>query len=436
MRPMSGRPAAEPLRVLYVTTLFPYPPTSGGEVRSFAQLRIIASMADELTVASLTEDPVAPEVLSELQSELSRSGCDVRVLPPVRHPVHLRENLPALGLVAARRALLRRPYVLVKWRSRPMSRLLHDLLAHEEFDLVYLDGLGSAEYLGDLRARSQAAIVVEERNVETDFYEQMSMRQRGVLARLVRWEAGATAAAEARILAGVDAVVSISDRDRGELERLAAGHGRTAAPIVTVPVLADPQPVERSRAPRFGFLGTLSWDANRRGLDRFCQNVWPLVRARVPDAQLVIAGRGLGRSADGELDVPEAWQQPGVVTIGEIDRPRDLYEQVCAVVAPTEGGSGVRIKLIEAFVAGVPVVTDADGARGLPIVDEQEAAIARDDTDFAGRLVRIATDPAYGDRLVGAALDYLEEHHGADRATSAMRTVLERATGRMRTPTR
>jgi hypothetical protein len=57
---------------------------------------------------------------------------------------------------------------------------------------------------------------------------------------------------------------------------------------------------------------------------------------------------------------------PRVDAIGPVGRVEDFYADVDCVVAPVDGGSGMKCKLAEAALSGRPVITTELGARGYP----------------------------------------------------------------------
>jgi glycosyltransferase involved in cell wall biosynthesis len=94
------------------------------------------------------------------------------------------------------------------------------------------------------------------------------------------------------------------------------------------------------------------------------------------------------------------------------------------MVAPVFGGSGVRIKLLESFRAGVPVVTTPDGAAGLDVEDGRELFVAKDAETFAARVTLLARSPELQARLRQAGYAYLERAHAPTVAQAVMRQAL------------
>jgi glycosyltransferase involved in cell wall biosynthesis len=171
------------------------------------------------------------------------------------------------------------------------------------------------------------------------------------------------------------------------------------------------------------YVGSLAWHPNVQGLDWFCRDVWPILRERAPELTLNIIGSGLPL-AEGKPVVPQAWRARGIVTHGFVADLAPFEARAAAMIAPISGGSGVRIKLLEGFRAGLPVITTRAGAAGLPLETDRELLIADDPRVFAEETLSVVRDPARATRLRDAAYTYLDAHHSIAVAQQAMRRAL------------
>ncbi len=406
------------MKVLYLTTEFPWPATSGGTVRSSSQLRTLAAVPDvsDIVVLSVSETPVAADRLAALAAAVPKA----RVLPPVFHPVHLFDHPAYVPKVLALRAL-GIPYLAGKWDSRALRRAVAAQLSAADIDVVYLDHLGMARYLPDLaQYRPKLRVVLEQHNVESDFFRKFADAQSGLRRIVAVIESRCAERFEREAMRSVDAVVAIS-RDDAERFRDMAGVSAQVVPVVTSFSRRERLHPEK---PQFCYVGNLRWRPNREGLDWFCREVWPLLRQRLPDATFEIAGIGLHRDPQGKPIVPEAWSVDGVETVGFLEDLEPLYERSIAILAPVMGGSGVRIKLLESFGAGMPVVTTPDGAAGLPLAHDEQLLIASDPATFAEQAERLARSKALRSRLSRAAFDFLEAEHSRQAAVAVMEGVL------------
>jgi glycosyltransferase involved in cell wall biosynthesis len=407
------------MRVLFSAPDFAWPPVRGGHVRVLSQLRVLTSLpeVESVRVFWLREDPLAWRECESLERAMPKLG----VARPIFHPIHLRRHPRYIPRVAWLRVAHRVPYIAGKWESPTVRRALSAELRAGRFDAVWLGALGTARYLPLIRKLApRARVVLDGHNVESDIWREFTRRQRGVKRVLAENEWRATRRFERDVLRAVDAVGAISDDDaRGyrELAGVQAHHVPQVVSFVRRPAAASP-------GPKVCFVGTLSWHPNLLGLDWFCREVWPLVRGRLSDATFEIAGSGLPISSDGVAVVPSAWRADGVTTLGFVPDLTPLYERSAVTVAPILEGSGVRMKLLEAFQNGVPVITTPEGARGLAIENGREAFVERDPARFAARVIEVATSARLQEQLRAAGYDYLQRHHGVAPAQRVVRTLL------------
>ena len=137
-----------------------------------------------------------------------------------------------------------------------------------------------------------------------------------------------------------------------------------------------------------------SWPANLRAL-RQLLDAWPTVRERVPGSQLVVAGRG--STAIGAA--------PGVRVIGEVASTVDAMSEAAVLAFPCPPTSGPKLKVLDAFAAGLPVATTPAGVEGLAVPADA---------------VSVATGDAYTDALVAVLGDPQLRAQMAERARGAV----------------
>ena len=131
----------------------------------------------------------------------------------------------------------------------------------------------------------------------------------------------------------------------------------------------------------------LSRDENEQSARWLLDEVWPRVRARLPQATLRLVGSGAGEGL-----VARVADTPGVALAGFVDDLPGEYAVAAVAVVPVRQGGGVRFKTIEALVHGVPVVTTALGAEGVG-GEALFAGLTDDPAAFADALVAVVSDP-------------------------------------------
>jgi GT2 family glycosyltransferase len=162
------------------------------------------------------------------------------------------------------------------------------------------------------------------------------------------------------------------------------------------------------------FVGSFRHLPNREAVDWFIRHVLPLVRARMPEARLVLVGS----------DPPPIHSLPnrgeGIELVGFVPDVRDALNKYAVFVCPILAGSGMRVKLLEAFAAGIPVVSTRIGAEGLAEVDGDVCALADDPAQFAASVVRLLQTPEEAQGLATRARRNVEEHFDMDVLTSRL----------------
>jgi O-antigen biosynthesis protein len=135
------------------------------------------------------------------------------------------------------------------------------------------------------------------------------------------------------------------------------------------------------------FVGSFRHEPNRIAVDWFVKRVLPLILEKQPAARLVIAG------SDPPPPHVYGGASASLEMLGYVDDVREPLARYALFVCPILSGSGVRVKLLEAFSAGIPVVSTFVGAEGLARKDGEVCALADDPAHFAARVLELFEDP-------------------------------------------
>lgn len=211
--------------------------------------------------------------------------------------------------------------------------------------------------------------------------------------------------AERRAAALARAMFVCSQVDLAYLGRMGfPGTVRMVPNAVTLPL----HPPGLAPAPTLLFLGGYSYAPNRSAAERLITLIWPLIRARRPDARLIVAGKSA------ELIPSFAAKPDGVEFAGFVADLEALYARARVIACPITAGSGTRLKLLEAAAYGKPMVSTTIGAEGLAFRDGNEILIRDDDAGFAEACLALFDDDALAARLGCAARGVVAETYDID----------------------
>ena len=158
------------------------------------------------------------------------------------------------------------------------------------------------------------------------------------------------------------------------------------------------------------FLGSFRHIPNAEALDWFLQGVLPRVLERRACARLIVIGsdppprHSLPHSSDAAIELR-----------GFVENVREPLERYAVFICPILSGSGVRVKLLEAFASGIPVVSTRLGAEGLASEDGDICSLADDPDGFADRIVQLFDHPDQA-----AAMAKRARHHVVEKRDMAV----------------
>ncbi len=212
-----------------------------------------------------------------------------------------------------------------------------------------------------------------------------------------RWAAWSLARLEKRLLPACERVFVCSETDRARLAERHAG-------VRVLPNIARvPESEERGvGAPagtgfRFLFIGTLGYAPNQEALFWLGTEIWPKLGKRGA-AGLVVAGHGQPGAAKTWLETT-----PGVEFLGSVARSADAFARADALLVPLRAGGGTRLKILEAFARGRPVVSTALGIEGIEAQSGTHYLRAETTDEFVLQAECLIRDPDLVARLAEAA---------------------------------
>lgn len=269
-------------------------------------------------------------------------------------------------------------------------RLVPDLWAEVQsqrrpFDVVLVSRPHNYEHVAT-RLRSALPAVPIAYDAEALFHRRLRLE-----AALQPTAASAEAAlraevVERKIAAEADHLLAISDH---EAEVLADFAGDPSLVTVRAPFAWSVRSTGPPFGSRSGAVFVSGWLAgegspNADGMRWFADDVLPFALAELPWLEVRVTG------ADPPPSVARL-ASTAIRFVGEVDLDQ-LHDQARVAIVPLRVGAGVKLKVVDALCAGVPVVATSIGAEGLPAAAKAALDIEDDPAAFAHRLVRLLTD--------------------------------------------
>jgi len=330
------------------------------------------------------------------------------------HSVMMSRSRLRDALELVRSTMTGQPFLIGRDDIAAMRRRLEELTSRRRFDAIHADQLWMAQYAlmvcEDSWQSEKPLTVLDQHNAVYLIPERLAA---GTSNRLKRYifakEAHNMARYEVETCKKFERVIWVTEQDRAALSSLANGQGSFMDDPV-IPISVDPQTTETvmrsNQARRVTFLGGMHWPPNAEGISWFSREVWPLVRQAEPDATLTVIGKNPPASI-GQFN----GQSGNVEVTGYVSEITPFLSETAAFVVPLHAGGGMRVKILDAWNRGLPVVSTSIGAEGLQYVDGENLLLADSAEEFAQAVISLLREPALADALSAAGRKTIKESY-------------------------
>lgn len=318
------------------------------------------------------------------------------------------------------------PYNMWKYRTEEFKEQLIDIVARERPDFIVCEHLHTAQY-GRVLKKSypDIPIILREHNVEYIILRRMARSFRNPIKRLIyAHQANRLQKYEKIALEWVDQVVSLSATDAAMLNRMRPD---LLQPVEMLsPTITGPDKVKKTfmdgSVLRLLHFAAMESPANQEGLHWFLDAVLPILRSLNIRFRLSIFGKGMP-------DWVARYAAEDVMVRGFVENVEDAYADADLALVTVQAGSGVRIKILEHAIWGVPIVSTRVGAEGL--VDSLESGVSVCDSaeEYANVISRFANDPARLYEMSKRGRTWVMNHYSETSTARSILSLVNRVKG-------
>ena len=372
-------------RVLFVSPYSIAPPTHGGAVFMYYMLRQLARWCEVHVI-----------VMLDTEGERGSNEELKQFCASVEYVVRAASREPHLASI--------RPHAVQEFHTHQTEWLVERQTLLHQIDVIQLEYTALGQYAQRYRNLGCALF-------EHDVYFQSIARSLQFVRSPVdkikaRFEYLRALRFELRLLPRCDHIQVCTLENKAYLESFLPSLGpRIEAGLrAGIDTSLYPYPAGARRPFTLLFLGSFRHTPNQIAMEWFTQQVMPYILRLEPRARLVVAGS----------DPPprHAFGGPAesVELLGFVPDIQPLLSSCALFVCPIRNGSGVRVKLLEAFASGIPVVSTTLGAEGLAREDGEFCALADDAEGFAVRVAGLLADTDAAAAMAERARREVEEN--------------------------
>lgn len=397
------------MRILFITTQFPYPLDNGGKIGAFNGLNVLSDY--EVHLLSFSEQD---EYIENGQRFLSEKFPSLMIEKVIHQDIHIKNNLFKLAHAILKSYLGSAPYMITKFENKEMYKAIDEVLMDKYFDFIFIDYLNMnnyGEYIRNKHRDKFGKYILKDHNIEYEIFKQTSDKYpwyKRILTDPI-WKK--TKEYEERSVRNADIVFSVCDENT---EYFKAFNNNSYSMKPTLDMKLVKTRVKHNH--KMLYIGNLSWGANLDGLKWFVSGVMPLIKSKYSDAELAIVGSGNAENPFSDL--------PEIKWIGFVEDITKIYDEYEVFIVPLFEGSGIRIKILDAFNYEIPVVSTSLACNSIGCIDGDHIMIADTEEEFAGKVITLLEDDALRKSLISKAKSLLETEYTLEVRKSEVRRIL------------
>jgi glycosyltransferase involved in cell wall biosynthesis len=377
-------------RLLFFSPISPLPVDRGDKNRIFHLLLLLRDLADVRLVCLQRDWDTQVNDWSSLE------GVQIRLLPVGKVEVMLQGIRDILSF---------RPYMAFRFGLDRIIEQVHQEVVDFQPKIFWGTNISSLPFL---HSAKEIRCVLDMVDSPAQYF-QMTVSSSGVkwtsrLQSFLQWRIKEY---EELALKECDCVLISTRRDKEYLHRV---HGESEKILVVencIPgdLMKNHWHYDPERPPTILFVGNMTYSPNISGIRYFAKQVFPKVKALIPQVELVLCGNGSSALVE-KFNLSES-----IRALGFVDDLVSLYLKSSVVVVPVPVAGGTSYKMLEAMALGIPIVASPEAALVGEMTPGNELLVGDTDESFASQVVSVLQDSLQAGKLSDQGKAFISAHH-------------------------
>jgi len=395
------------MKILMITPYLPYPPSDGGQVRSYALIKRL-SKRHEITLVCFTRVHNTEDQVKHMQQFCRK------VMVFERGKAWTIPNVLRTGLSLY-------PFLVSIYHTPGIKENLEREIREGNYDLIHAETFYVMPYLPEIHPPT---VLVEQTIMSRVFSHYVETEKRWWLKPLMLIDVAKISYWEKYFWRKTDRLVAVSGEDATVMKK--------SLPDVTVDVVPngigeDFENIRQNTHYNRTILyqGNYKWIQNWEAVHILATQVFPLIKKSLKDARLCISGQFITdniralKGADIDINELKDDDNRGVV---------DAYAKSGLLLAPIYGPGGTRLKILAAMASMIPVVTTPLGAEGYGAVDGESILVGATPQEMAEKSIKILRDKKLYEKIARNAKKLVESKFTWGPITSHLESIYQEMT--------
>ena len=362
------------MKILMLTPYLPYPPSSGGQVRSYNLLKNLGKKHKVVLVALIKNDQ-EKKFIKKLEK-----FCEKIYVCKRSESAWTLENV-------VKSVFGPYPFLVVRNFSHPAKDLVFNLIKKNNFDLIHAETFYVMPHL----PKTDIPIILVEQTIEYQVYQHFVNTLSFFflkpffyfdILKLKFWEKNYWKKA--------NIVVAVSQKDKQKMLALLP-----SLKIKIIPNGAGEDLIEIFKKKKivkksiFLYLGNFAWLQNVEAANILAKKIFPEIKKKITNAVCYIAGQKAHEKI-------HHLQKYGIKIIDikhfDINKVKEIYSDASIFLAPIQGPGGTRLKILGAMAAGLPIISSKVGVEGLKVKHGENVLVAQNENEFVNNAIKLLHD--------------------------------------------
>jgi len=393
------------MKILWVSHLVPYPPKAGVLERAYHLVKEL-SRHHEIHLLCLIQKsllaPYYPTVDGGLEEARRALGAFCASVEFYDIPKENRKlGKPRLAVESLFRL---HPYTLNWLKSPEFSQALSKALDTVDFDVVHFDTISLAPFV---ELCAGVPYVFDHHNIESHMLLRRAHNETQPLKKAYFFQEGIRLRHyERRYCQQASLNITCSQVDARHLRGLSPAIKTAVIPNGVDVGYFSPDRPHKGGSPRLLFLGTLDWYPNRRAVEFIAEQIWPLLKERIPEVRIDIIGANPPQQI-----LALSRSDPDFVVHGFVDDIRSYLNNAAAFLCPIADGGGTKLKILDALAMELPIVSHPLACEGINVTDGIDVLFAQRAPEYVEAITRLLNNPAMAASLGKAGRQLIQTQY-------------------------
>jgi len=396
------------MKILMLTPYVPYPPSSGGQIRTLNLLKYL-SKNNQITLVCLYKNHEEKKYIKDLYQYCEKIYPCQRPEKPWQIKNILKTIFSSL------------PFLIVRNYSNEAKEIINQLLKNEKFDVIHAETFYVMPHL----PKTKTPIILVEQTIEYQVYQHFVNGLFFLLKPFFYFDILKLKYWERFFWRKADIVAAVSKSDEKNIKELEPNLKTAIIPNgAGEQMIIKKLPQKNLKKPIILFQGNFFWLQNIEAAEFLIKKIYPLLKKIIPETKIIISGQRANQiKAPSDIEIIN-------LNLNDTQLVKDIYQKATVFVAPIFGPGGTRLKILAAMASGIPVISTKIGITGLDVKNNENVLIANTAQEFINAILKITSNKKLYQKIQTNAYLLIKEKYNWQVISKDLEKIYQKVTAK------